>query len=341
MTRRVQPVSIPVHKSRPGLVWPSAVDRDGLLGPTRGQSRTDRWRRTSSGYYLPADLDRTLEVEQRIVAAAWIVLGTGAVTGWAALRWLGATWLDERAVPIAVPRTGPRAQPGIVVSVERVDDHEVALADGLAITTPLRSVSFAARHAVDLVAAVNALDRAAAVDLVSIAEARAYAGRLAGASGISRLHEALGLAVENSWSPMETEMRLLWRKIGLVDVLCNTPVFDMDGRHVGTPDLLDPVRGVIGEYDGPHHLDGDRRASDIKREGAFRRVGLEYVEMVAADRRDPTDFLRRTTDAMGRVDPSRREWTLVAPSWWRRTETVEQRRALSPSDRARLLRWQR
>jgi len=136
-------------------------------------------------------------------------------------------------------------------------------------------------------------------------------------------------------------MRLLWRRLGLVEVLCNTPVFDLSGRHLGTPDLFAPAVGTIGEYDGADHLDGARRASDIRREGAFRRAGLEYVEMVAADRRDPGDFLARTADALSRVDRSRWQWTLEAPPWWKRTETVAQRRALTPRDRRRLLGWQR
>lgn len=276
------------------------------------------------------------------MSAARVALGRGAVTGWAALRWLGSTWLDESYVPIAVPRTGLRKQPGIVVSAERIDDDDTLIVDGIAVTSALRSVTFAARHAPDLTAAVNVLDRAAAADLASLAEVEAYTrARLAGTTGIDQLREALALAVENSWSPMETEMRLLWRRIGLVDVLCNVPVFDSSGRHLGTPDLLDPTRGVVGEYDGGDHLDRERRASDIRREGGLRRVGLEYVEMMATDRRYPADFLGRTSDAIRRVDPSRWAWTLDPPPWWKRTETVDQRRSLSARDRERLLGWQR
>ena len=37
--------------------------------------------------------------------------------------------------------------------------------------------------------------------------------------------------------------------------LCNVPVFDRFGQHIGTPDLLDPVAGVVGEYDGALHLE--------------------------------------------------------------------------------------
>lgn len=342
MTRRPDFRPIRVSERRPGLVWPSSADPTGCWGPTRAQARSLRWERTSCGFYLPAGLDEELAVEQRIVSAAWIALGVGVVTGWAALRWCGAGYLDDPIVDIAVPRTGLRSQPGVAYSAERLLGEEAEVVDGLAVTTPARSASFAARHAHDLAAAVNVLDRAASADLVSLGELREHAARRStGAPGVRRLREALELATENSWSPMETEMRLLWRSIGLVDVLCNVPIFDRDGRHLGTPDLLDPLRGLVGEYDGPAHLERDRRDRDIRREAVFRRAGLEYVEMMAPDRRTPADFLARTRDALDRVDLARKAWTLEAPPWWRRTETVEQRRSLTPRERERLLRWQR
>jgi hypothetical protein len=71
---------------RPGLVWPSPIDREGLFGPTPKQARGPRWRRRFYGHYLPTDLDPALEAEQRVVVAASQVLDLGAVTGWAALR---------------------------------------------------------------------------------------------------------------------------------------------------------------------------------------------------------------------------------------------------------------
>jgi hypothetical protein len=207
-------------------------------------------------------------------------------------------------------------------------------------------VTFSARRAGSLGGAVNVLDRAAAVDLASLAEVTRYTEEhLVGSAGVAGLRRSLALASENSWSPMETEMRLLWRSIGVSEVLCNVPIFDRNGRHLGTPDGLAPILGLVGEYDGSAHLQGEQRARAIRREGAFRRVGLEYDDMVAADRRDPTDFLRRTTDAIDRLatrpTTSAPDWTINPPHWWTRTETVAQRRALTPQQRDRFLRWQK
>lgn len=81
-------------------------------------------------------------------------------------------------------------------------------------------------------------------------------------------------------------------------------------------------------------------AKDIRREATFRRAGLEYVEMVAADLADPRDFLRRTDDARRRAAGLVRGWTLTPPTGWVETHTVELRRSLEPWQRARFLRWQ-
>ncbi len=57
-------------------------------------------------------------------------------------------------------------------------------------------------------------------------------------------------------------MRMIWVvDAGLPRPLCNMPIFDRHGRHIGTPDLLDPVAGVVGEYDGALHLAGEQRAA--------------------------------------------------------------------------------
>ena len=314
------------HVRRPGVVRPVRIDRAGNLGPTRG-------------HYLPARFAADT-AEQRIVEAAVGLGADDAVTGWAALRWLGAVEFDDRELPVPLLVDDHRVDPppGAFITAERrqVDDRRVV--DGLAVTHPLRSVCFEMRFAPTLVEAVKIFDLAAQSDLVSKQEAETYVLRLSGWTGVGRCREAIALGDENTWSRMETEMRLLWRDIGLVNVVSNHPVFDEAGTHIGTPDLLDLDHGVVGEYDGSLHLEGRQRAKDLRREGAFRRLGLEYVTMVAADRRDPADFLRRTLDACARAgrNPAR-SWTVTPPAWWVPTTTVEERRALTSEQRSRML----
>jgi hypothetical protein len=184
---------------------------------------------------------------------------------------------------------------------------------------------------------------AAAADLVSLREVRSYAAaELTGWTGVDKVRKAVGWAEENSWSPTETEMRLLWTsQLRLPRPLCNHPVFDRDGRFIGTPDLLDVEAGMVGEYDSDLHLDRARRARDIGREAAFRKVGLEYVTMTGADRRDIGPYLQRVREARSRalfLPSEQRAWIVDPPAWWTPTVTVDQRRALDEPQKARFLR---
>ena len=131
---------------------------------------------------------------------------------------------------------------------------------------------------------------------------------------------------------------------GLPRGLCNRPVFDRSGRHLGTPDLVDPVAGVVGEYDGALHFTGRQRATDLRREADYRSVGLEYVTMVGADRHDPSAFVRRLHAAYARAPrtpESVRAWTLEPPPWWVSTATVAARRRLDERQRTGFLRYRR
>ncbi|WP_228387606.1 hypothetical protein [Nocardioides sp. dk884] len=323
------------------------IDPTGQSGPTPGQARGRRWRRTSAGMYVPADVDSG-RVEQRIVEAAAVLGPHGAVTGWAALCWSGARWFDGsdgRPVVIAT-HVNLRPDPRWVPCKEGIDPRDHDRVDGLPVTTAVRSVCFEARHAPDVATAVVALDMAAYSDLASLEECRVYTQwRLRTWTGVPQLRAALVLADENSWAPTESAMRLVWTDAGgMPRPLCNRPVFDLDGRHLGTPDLIDAELGVVGEYDGKDHFSSARRARDLTREERFRTHGLEPVTMVGADLADPAAFVARLRAAYQRASrrpAAERRWTLAQPRRWIPTETVAQRRALDPWDRARLLRHRR
>ncbi|MEX0426774.1 hypothetical protein AB3X52_04005 [Nocardioides sp. DS6] len=332
---------------RPGLVRPVRVDPTGEAGPTPRQARGRAWRSTSRGLYVPSSVDGDLP-QQRVLEAATVLPDYAAVTGWAAFAWKGARWFDgfdprgePRPVPLAVLNHQVRTRPGLLICAERLRPDELYLHDGLRVTDPTRSVAFEMRYAADVRAAAACLDMAAYSDLVSIAGVARLAERLNGWTGIGQLRTAVGLADENSWSPAESDMRMTLRlDLGLTGLLCNHPVFDLDGRHLGTPDVIDPEAGVAWEYDGPLHLEGRQRAKDLRREAVFRRVGLEYVTMVGADRVDPGAFLQRSVDARRRAQrlPGPRQWTVEPPSWWTPTTTVAQRLALTDAQRQRFLR---
>ena len=139
-------------------------------------------------------------------------------------------------------------------------------------------------------------------------------------------------------------MRGIWvTRAGLPTPLCNVPVFTLDGRHVGTPDLIDPSSGLVGQYNGALHLTGARAAVDLATEAEYRDLGLEPVTMVAADWGTVDAFVRRlvaaSRRAAGRTSPPL--WTIDPPRWWTPTTTVAERRELEVWQRARYLRYRR
>ena len=342
----------PFDPARPHLVRPVRVDPKGLRGPTRGQARGPHWRQTSRGFYVPSDVDGSLP-EQRIVEAGHYAKRSAAVTGWAALRWMGAEWFDGleadggtlRPVRLTVVHGALRDQPGIAVTSECIPPRDRTVVDGLPVTIPVCAVAYEMRYAPDVRAAVRAFCLAAAADLVSLAEMDEYKEWLYHWIGIPRCREALLLADENIWSPREADMATIWQvDAGLPRPLMNRPIFDRQGRHVGTPDLLDLQAGVVGEYDGRLHLVGKRRAKDLGRQDAFHAVGLECFTIVAEDFGDIPRMVARMHAARARASflpAARRSWTIDPPPWWVPTHTVELRRALTPTQRERFLGYRR
>lgn len=325
------------------------MDPTGRDGPTRAQARGRHWRRTSHGFYVPADVDGSLP-EQRIVEAGHALDGLASVTGWAALRWLGALWFDgtgpdgvELPVDVAVVHGARRSQPGIAVTSEFIPPRYRTVHDGLAVTVPVCAVAFEMRYAPDPRAAARAAGMAAAADLVSVHELREHAEWLYHWTGIPRMREGLDLVDENWWSPKEADLHCTWRcDAGFPPALANRPVFDRAGRHVATPDLLDVEAGVVGEYGGRLHLAGSRRAADLLREDALRALGLEYFEVVAADPPDVVVERMRAARARAAFLPAdQRLWTVTPPSWWVPTHTVALRRALTSQQKQRYLGYRR
>src|SRR5688572_24564659 len=95
----------PVSERPSGLVFPEYLDPSGENGPTRVQARSARWDLLGRGWYV--DADRPQCVEQRILDAACRLPESGAVTGWAALRWRGAGYFDGQAPGGAEPLPVP------------------------------------------------------------------------------------------------------------------------------------------------------------------------------------------------------------------------------------------
>ena len=124
-------------------------------------------------------------------------------------------------------------------------------------------------------------------------------------------------------------MRLVWElDARLPRPLVNQEIFTRDGRLVGVADLLDPVAGVVGEYDGANHLRTGRRSRDIRREESMRRLGLEYFSVVRPDLADRAGLAGRMRSTRARAafaDPARRPWTIAPPPGWEREPSLDER----------------
>lgn len=338
---------LPYLAARPDLAVPCRVDPTGTTGPTKNEAAGPNWRRTSHGQYVLAEVELT--TEQRILEAAELLPEYGGITGWAGLHWQGATrWFDgtradgtPRPVWLAVGGDDIRPQPGVQISAERLDPRDLIVVDDISLTSAVRSTCFEMRYAMSVRRAAEILSMAAYSDHVSVDEMVGYAARHSGWTGIPRCRGGIPFAEENCWSPTEFTMVWTWQvDAELPPPLCNRPLFDRNGNHIGTPDLLDVEAGVVGQYDGALHLLGAQRSVDVLAEERYRGLGLECFTMLATDLRHPARMAERMHAARARARweaKSQRRWTIEHPSWWIPTHTVELRRQLTPDQQRRLL----
>jgi hypothetical protein len=313
-----------------GLVRPVRTDPDGVRGPTPGQARGPLWRRTSHGWYVPADVDGSI-VEQRILEQSVRLPHGGALSGWAALRWRGAHYfegIDRRtgetaAVPVVLGGWRDLGRDDhIEVSRERFWWHELEVVSGVPCAIPQRALFDELRRDRDRRGAVVQLEMTVAAGLLSYDSFTEFLPSRNGWTGVPFVRGVDAWAGGNTVSPPESFMRLVWKHdAGFPEPLCNKPLFDLDGRLLGIPDLFDPVAGVVGEYGGVHHTKDDRRRSDRAREDVLLEHGLSFFELVTGDLQNIPRAVRRMhrarADALF-LPPDKRRWTLDLPPWWRR-----------------------
>ncbi len=334
-------------------VLPVRVDPAGVAGPTRGQAQGPGWRQSSRGFHVPAWVDPSAPAQRAAEAAVRLPVG-GALTGWASLFVQGATYLDGLApdgrtrlpVPLALGRRGNiRGSPDVLLLRDPLSADEVVVVRGLPCTIPERAVFDEMRLAGELTEAVVAVDMAALAELTSVLRVRAYAAAHAGRRGLPLVHAGLDLADENSWSPNETRTRKLWSvDAGLPKPLVNRPVFDLQGRLLGYPDLLDVESGLVAEYDGAEHRRAARHSADVGREARFRAHGLEVTRITGPDLLAPGLVRARLLEARSRArweSESQRRWTTQLPPGWESVPALEVRLVERDLRQETLRSWER
>ena len=323
----------PICERPSGLVQPVRVDRAGEGGLTRSGAAGTNWHRCAPGLYVPRD--RPDCVEQRILEQAGRLPEGAGVTAWAALRWRGANFFDgltdggttRLPVPLVLGGAGAnlRSHPACQLTKTQFAPSEREVVAGLPLATVQRALFDEVVRRGSLWPAVQAIEMAAAAQLISVCLFAVYVRHRGPWTGVPLARTAVLLATNDSRSPPETWLRLVWELVArLPRPVCNRPVYDLDGRLLGIPDLFDPVAGLVGEYDGADNLEHERHRADVSREELFRDHGLEYVEVVRGDSRDRA--AQRMLSARARakfLPPESRAWTLQPPRWSPAPESLD------------------
>jgi hypothetical protein len=237
-------------------------------------------------------------------------------------------------VPAAVQLVqGPRgrldADGEIVVSREPLPPDEIWWRAGVPVAAPRRALFDEIRRHEDWREGVVSMDMAAAAGLVSLAQMHDYYDTHRRWRRARKVARVLEHSSERSRSPNETRMRNVWElDASLPRPLVDQEIFDRRGRLVAVADLLDPVAGVVGEYDGAAHLRTTRRGRDIRREEALRRLGLEFFDAVRPDLDDRAGLAARMRSTRQRArfeDPEKRLWTIDPPPGRPREPSLDER----------------
>jgi hypothetical protein len=327
------------------LVVPVPVDPAGRQGPTKAQAAGPGWRRTSLNLYVPANVDNDVP-EQRVVEQATRLAPDGVVTGWAACRLHGARFFDglmpdgrtlRPVVGIPADGTRTRSDAALRVTREPLQPDEVYVRAGVRVTDPRRALFDEMRQHDDWREAVVAFDMMAAAGLVSRRQMHEYLATRTRWRRSSVVTKALPYTSEHSRSPNEPRMRLVWEvDAGLPRPLVNQEIFTRSGKLVAVADLVDPVAGVVGEYDGAAHLRTGRRHRDMGREESLRRLELEYFDVVRPDldqRAELAERMRSTRSRAKFAPTGSRPWTLDPPPGWPREPSLDERLFLLEMDR--------
>lgn len=258
---------------------------DGLITPA--ELRSSAWRPLFRDVYADARLEVTHRA--RCAAAAQLVLPPGVViAGRSAASLYGATSIaGEAPIDVLVP-SGQRFGPvsGLVVHAGAIDGADIALRQGIPLTTPTRTCWDLAQW-LPTEEAVAIVDRLAHMHLVALAPLRANARERVGDRGWKRMVRVAELADAGAESTPESRLRV---RIVLAGV--PTPVtqfvVERDGRFVARLDLAWPHLKVAVEYDGLWHDDPEQFHRDRRR--LNRLLGEDWIVLHVTAKRFREDF---------------------------------------------------
>ena len=242
--------------------------------------------------YVPKDAELTPLLRAK---ACWLrSRRRGVLAGFSASAVHGAKWIDP-ALPASIIDTNRRRAVGVVVWEERIEADEIAVVDGMRITTPARTaLDLARRCRKDVaVASIDALVQAVELKMADI---ELLVDRYRGRRGMKAARSALELADGGAQSPKESWLRLLLVRAGFPRPQTQIPVRNEWGWAEAYLDMGWEDVKVAVEYDGDQHRSSRYQyVKDIRRLETLGRMGWIVVRVVAEDH--PDDVIRRVREA--------------------------------------------
>jgi len=229
------------------------------------------------GVYVPAGFELTASQRAR---AAWLwSRRRGVVSGQSAAALLGAKWVDPLA-PAELAYGNRHSPPLIEVHSDTLLDGEVTEVDGIAVTTPARTVFDVGCRTAARLRSVQRLDALMNATDVKITDVDAVIAEHPGARGLGRLRQVLPLVDGGAESPQETRTRLVLIGAGLPRPQTQVRVFDEYGDFVARLDMGYEDLRVGIEYDGPQHWTSrEQRDRDIDRYSALLDLGWTIIRV--------------------------------------------------------------
>ncbi len=273
------------------------------LGFSRDQvrhlARSGRWIRVARGCFVPVPQVDVASLRRARIRAAVESLGAGAVAVLdtaAELHRIGGLRATP-AVHVSVPPDRPRPQrptdPDLVVHQLTLGPDDACTTDGVAVTTPARTVADVVLRA-DRYPAVCVVDSALNQELIDESDLSLIAALIARRRGAVAARRHLGESDGRAQSPLETRVRLRCVDGGVPPDVLQVEVRDDDGYLLGVGDLGWRAARVIAEADG-RAVHGSLRAiyEDRARQNRLANAGWTVLRFTWQDTLRP-DYIPHT-----------------------------------------------
>lgn len=253
----------------------------------------------------------------RIHAALAVAPADAVLSGWAAAvvhgvpsDFLDGTWDGKAMMPVefSVPgKDGARQRRGVRLRWSTVPAEDTVNYEGRLMTNSLRTAVDLARWSRTPARALAAVDLSLRHGLTTAQELQAFLPLMKRRQGLPLVRAASGVGSVDAESPKESELRYYWLESGLPPPIVNAWIYDLRGTCMGRVDLLEPVSGYVGEFNGHWHEMWDRPALDARRNAGLRSLNLTLDEFTGFDVGGKGQFLLEERLLSGNAKAQKRD----------------------------------